>query len=634
MFSRAQQPSSSSSALPEQEFEEDVTDLFADNLVSGQRVTRLLTKAAKAGVKGIKKNVTKTVGRNQARAIRRHKLRGSKWPDYYWFDCRLKERKTEKEYTSQIPMLLPLDVLEMIWDLGVKDVLLSSDNLDTAGKKHMAWMKEQLQVEELMAWGMHGDGVPCNYDRTESVVMVSLNLPGLSGRNGRMRIPLLVLPDHSMNGNTFDDVMNVIAWSMRHLVAGSRPCCRHDGTAWQASDSKRHKKNNDPLQFRACMVQARADWDWMGKCFHLPFHNVKEGCCWLCRCKRSQVSFFAPPNTPTHMNNHEGCPHLHGLVQATCRYLAHLSAASCGQPTRHKSSPPSPFPPKKNTSKKKSPWVCEAADDADWRSQRLSTMELLQREWERGRWPSPIFACFGIFNHLFKCDWLHCADQGVAADFLGNLMAYLVGKKMPGSTVHDRSVALGGYMETYYEENHVEDRLKEFLPKTFQSEKKKSRPPRLKGNAASTRALVPFGLLMAEKFLADDVPSEAAMKAAARHLANCYDSLREANKTFCHDALYNSSKNFALQYKALHEAFGSGVQWRPMPKMHLFLELCSSGTEPQKFWNYRDEDFGGSVAKQSRMKGMWKKVSSFSTHALDMFKMKNPAPRMLQHTPA
>ena len=55
MFSRAQQPSSSSSALPEQEFEEDVTDLFADNLVSGQRVTRLLTKAAKAGVKGIKK---------------------------------------------------------------------------------------------------------------------------------------------------------------------------------------------------------------------------------------------------------------------------------------------------------------------------------------------------------------------------------------------------------------------------------------------------------------------------------------------------------------------------------------------------------------------------------------------------
>ena len=261
-------------------------------------------------------------------------------------------------------------------------------------------------------------------------------------------------------------------------------------------------------------------------------------------------------------------------------------------------------------------------------------MELLQREWERGKMPSPIFACFGVFNHLFKCDWLHCADQGVGQDFLGNLFSYLVKEKMPGSTIKERAVALGGHVEKFYEEGNVEDRLKEFLPKTFQSEKKKSRPPRLKGNAASTRALIPFGQLMAEKFLTDDVPEEAAMKEAAHHLANCYNSLREAHKAFSHDALYQSSKNFALQYGALHEAFGSGVQWRPMPKMHLFLELCSSGTEPQKFWNYRDEDFGGSVARQSRMKGMWKNLSAYCKHGLDMFRMKNLAPRLVEHTPA
>ena len=261
-------------------------------------------------------------------------------------------------------------------------------------------------------------------------------------------------------------------------------------------------------------------------------------------------------------------------------------------------------------------------------------MELLQREWERGKMPSPIFACFGIFNRLFKCDWLHCADQGVAADLLGNLFAYLVATKMPGNNIKDRSVALGEHMQPYYEENRVLDRLTEFLPKTFQSEKKKSRPPRLKGNAACTRSLVPFGFLMANKLLADDVPLEAAMKSAAGHLNNCYASLSESSKPFCHDALYNSSKNFAIQYNALHEAFGSGVPWRPMPKMHLFLELCSSRTEPQKFWNYRDEDFGGSVAKQSKMKGSWRKLGSFATHGLDMFKMKNRSPRIVQHRPA
>ena len=139
---------------------------------------------------------------------------------------------------------------------------------------------------------------------------------------------------------------------------------------------------------------------------------------------------------------------------------------------------------------------------------------------------------------------------------------------------------------------------------------------------------------MANKSLADDVQLEAAMKTAAHHLSNCYDSLRDSSRPFCHEALHNSSKIFAIQYNALHEAFGSGVPWRPMPKMHIFLELCSSGTEPQKFWNYRDEDFGGSVAKQSKMKGMWKKLNAFAAHGLDMFKMKNHAPRILQHTPA
>ena len=34
--------------------------------------------------------------------------------------------------------------------------------------------------------------------------------------------------------------------------------------------------------------QAGVDWDWMGKFFHFPFHIVKEGCCWLCTCKRDQ----------------------------------------------------------------------------------------------------------------------------------------------------------------------------------------------------------------------------------------------------------------------------------------------------------------------------------------------------------
>ena len=130
----------------------------------------------------------------------------------------------------------------MLWELGSAEALLSEANLDTAGKDHMKWMREQLGVESLLGWGLHGDGIPCNYDRTESVVMISLNLPGLSGRNGRMRIPLVMLPDYAVGDNTFDDIMEVLAWSMRHMLDGIRPSCRHDGQPLNKSDDKRAKR--------------------------------------------------------------------------------------------------------------------------------------------------------------------------------------------------------------------------------------------------------------------------------------------------------------------------------------------------------------------------------------------------------
>ena len=226
---------------------------------------------------------------------------------------------------------------------------------------------------------------------------------------------------------------------------------------------------------------------------------------------------------------------------------------------------------------------------------------------------------------------MHCADQGVGPDFMGNLFDYLVRRKMPGNNELERAKALGTRVFKYYDDNLTEDRLKEFLPKTFKSEKKK-RPPKLKGNAATARALIPFASQIAAELLDDADPKEAAMKDAAKHLHNCYEALRGSNKACSHEALYESSKNFALQYDALHLAAGRKASWRPMPKMHLFLELCSQRCDPEKFWLYRDEDFGGSVAKQSRMKGRWKKVGAFGKHALDMFRMKNSPPRIIKAT--
>ena len=154
--------------------------------------------------------------------------------------------------------------------------------------------------------------------------------------------------------------------------------------------------------------------------------------------------------------------------------------------------------------------VCDAGEDEPWRSPagRLSTQELLEREWNRGKRVCPLFSVFGIFNHLFVVDWLHCADQGVAADFLGNEFEYLVKNIMPGSNQDVRCEALRTHLLTYYDDNpDVTDRLKNFALKSFKgSTKGGGKPPKLKGSAAVIRALVRFGDQMAQRYLSDDNP--------------------------------------------------------------------------------------------------------------------------------
>ena len=94
-------------------------------------------------------------------------LRGSgrkhdKWPDPYWFDARVWDRVKQEERLKRICIYLPSEVLEMIWEFAVKEVLLSDGNFDQLTKHHHDKMKRLLNVSELLGFGLHGDGVPCN----------------------------------------------------------------------------------------------------------------------------------------------------------------------------------------------------------------------------------------------------------------------------------------------------------------------------------------------------------------------------------------------------------------------------------------------------------------------------------------
>jgi hypothetical protein len=124
--------------------------------------------------------------------------------------------------------------------------------------------------------------VPMNFDRTQSLEVFSLCLPGLLGIHNNFRFPIIALPKKYMvKGDTKDDIMSIIAWSFQQLAAGRFPASRHDGTAWNSTDVWRKQKSLKPLP-RTVLVEVKGDWAFMKDCFRFPQFNELAGCCWLC----------------------------------------------------------------------------------------------------------------------------------------------------------------------------------------------------------------------------------------------------------------------------------------------------------------------------------------------------------------
>ena len=88
---------------------------------------------------------------------------------------------------------------------------------------------------------------------------------------------------------------------------------------------------------------------------------------------------------------------------------------------------------------------------------------------------------------------------------------------------------------------------------------------------------------------------------------------------------------FALQYVGLHD-FLHGLDdrsFRIKPKLHLFLHITSDNSLPRLIWTYRDEDFGGSVARMARRRGGLLKCGPCSGTCLSKFKISNPSIRIV-----
>ena len=257
---------------------------------------------------------------------------------------------------------------------------------------------------------------------------------------------------------------------------------------------------------------------------------------------------------------------------------------------------------------------------AQWRepANRYSHWGFLKMCMDSRRKITKLFESPGLTTDCFVIDWLHCADLGVCADFIGNLF-YMVLPYVQGSNKDDRVKNLFIRIKQYYTDNKIESRLNALKFTMIRKNNKSS--PKLRAYAAEARALVPFCIEIANELLTDGSVLQETAKKAAFYLNECYKCLSK-NQFDIRD-LNRHCICFCQMYSALESFFDGEILWRVKPKMHLFQECCKDGSNPSTNWTYRDEDFGGYVASMAKLKGGTKSVKNTATNLLLKFRAKH-----------
>jgi hypothetical protein len=252
-------------------------------------------------------------------------------------------------------------------------------------------------------------------------------------------------------------------------------------------------------------------------------------------------------------------------------------------------------------------WRCNAtkadirntASDASWRSQRRHHYDVILLILARGLSLPPLFSCPWFQTRCFLIDWLHVADLGTSADFIGSLFWLVLLPKMRGSSRKEQCSNLFLKIKAFYKSTRAENQLNDLVPTMFCSKKKDFK---LSAKAAETRGLVPFCKHIAREILDSNDVFESTVIAACDELSEMYDCL--AADVFTSQKLADACRRFCTLIVGLENTSTIAKAWRVKPKLHLLQEMCEmSDNRPSQMWTYRDESFGGDMAKSARARG-------------------------------
>lgn len=261
-----------------QRLRSNIADLMLGNDISSLRAQSIYKDAADAGIDEMTRLANTGTGSNVPRNMLRKLMKGSKWLPIYYAPIRVWSVKLQKLVLVKLPFLLPHELIYMLQTRALTpDSLHKKDGLSEATQQHCLRSAIELGVPSVIAVSLWGDGVPCNFDRTQSIESFCMGLPGVSST---LRIPIVAINKKFVSKQvTFDDMLSVITWSFQQLASGHMPTHDHMGRPFR---SRRLSLGGKALP-RAVLAEMRADWAFLKSCFKFPQHNELLGVCWLCR---------------------------------------------------------------------------------------------------------------------------------------------------------------------------------------------------------------------------------------------------------------------------------------------------------------------------------------------------------------
>ena len=199
-----------------------MTNLFVDNRLSGPEFLNIAQDMRQAGIDAMGEFVPRRVetdpAKHAARNIRRKLLKRSLWPALYEATVLCWNVKTHKVQDSLVHCLLPHEMLHCMGNVSLEKLNdISGLDAHAAG----LYRDVEAQLGPFIPLGLWGDGCPVQWDRSESVEVLSLPLPGQSGSLKTLRVPFTCLGhQHIAAGETFNAIVDIMRWSMEACARG------------------------------------------------------------------------------------------------------------------------------------------------------------------------------------------------------------------------------------------------------------------------------------------------------------------------------------------------------------------------------------------------------------------------------